>query len=1012
MSRSPSKVEQARPEERREVAVGPESALELEPKQQVGASAGSKVSVPDLKRESVLSRALEQLPARGLLLDPPAQPSQPPQLSPSSEPQAKPSQLSQMSGAQAKPSQLSQPSESPAQLSQPSEPQAQPSQLEQPSHPPAQPSQTEAQPSQPAERSVSPLPRLEVRRRRGPGPSASRCHTDCLEAPLSRAFGRLGWVVGAHPWIFLLLPMLLTAALGTGLFYLPVGKDEDLEEQYTPIGGPAKAERRFVQGHFTTNDSYRFSPSRISAEANFASVLVVSNSDTLLEQDIFEEVARLDKQVRSVRVQVNGSSSLYTDVCAKYKNMCVPSNPLLYAWQKDKALNLTAVTFPGYDHEGHPVYLTGFFGGNELGRKIGKNQVLEETKAMRLLYFLKTELPEDRLRSREWLTHFLDQFNKIKKNLDLKKTQVVHFTSLSRQLEFQATSRTVIPLFHLAYVLIILFAITSCFRFDCVRNKMWTATFGVISTFLAVVSGFGLLLHMGVPFVIIVANSPFLILGVGVDDMFIMISAWQKTNLVETIRERMSNVYSKVAVSITITTLTNVLAFYTGVMSSFRSVQYFCIYTGTTLLFCYFYNITCFGAFMALDGKREEVCLRWLKKSVTPDQKYSLLKKFCFPFGSFVDEDGTDVHPMNLFFRDYFGPFLTTTESKFFVVLIYILYISGSIYGCFQVQEGLDLRNLASDDSYITPYFNVEEQYFSDYGPRVMVVVTKSVNYWDEDVRQKLEKCIRNFENNDYIDRHLTEFWLNAYVQYLKGNGQDPNDKNAFINGISGFLQSFPGFKYDIKISPSNEIISSRGFIQTMHVSSSNNKKMMLAQIRSIAEKCEVPLIVYNHAFIYFDQYAAIVENTIRNVMVASAAMFIVSLLLIPHPMCSLWVTFAIASVIVGVTGFMAFWNVNLDSISMINLVICIGFSFDFSAHISYAFVSSTQPTVNEKSIEALYLLGYPVLQSAVSTIIGVCVLSAAKAYIFRTFFKIMFLVMVFGAAHGLIFIPVFLTFF
>lgn len=69
--------------------------------------------------------------------------------------------------------------------------------------------------------------------------------------------------------------------------------------------------------------------------------------------------------------------------------------------------------------------------------------------------------------------------------------------------------------------------------------------------------------------------------------------------------------------------------------------------------------------------------------------------------------------------------------------------------------------------------------------------------------------------------------------------------------------------------------------------------------------------------------------------------MFIVSLLFIPHPRCSLWVTFAIASVIVGVTGFMAFWNVNLDSISMVNLVTCIGFSFDFSAHISYAFFSS-----------------------------------------------------------------------
>lgn len=42
--------------------------------------------------------------------------------------------------------------------------------------------------------------------------------------------------------------------------------------------------------------------------------------------------------------------------------------------------------------------------------------------------------------------------------------QVVYFTSLSRQLEFEATSMTVIPLFHLAYLLIILFAVISCYR--------------------------------------------------------------------------------------------------------------------------------------------------------------------------------------------------------------------------------------------------------------------------------------------------------------------------------------------------------------------------------------------------------------------------------------------------------------------------------------------------------------------------------------------------------------------
>ena len=50
-------------------------------------------------------------------------------------------------------------------------------------------------------------------------------------------------------------------------------------------------------------------------------------------------------------------------------------------------------------------------------------------------------------------------------------------------------------------------------RMDSVRNKVWVAFIGVLSAGLAVLSSFGLLLYAGVPFVMTVANSPFLILG-------------------------------------------------------------------------------------------------------------------------------------------------------------------------------------------------------------------------------------------------------------------------------------------------------------------------------------------------------------------------------------------------------------------------------------------------------------------------------------------------------------------
>lgn len=264
-------------------------------------------------------------------------------------------------------------------------------------------------------------------------PPPRRCHTDCLEAPLSRCFQRFGAIVGANPWLFLLGPALLTASLGTGLIFLPKEK-ENLEEQYTPIGSPAKAERRFVQGHFSTNDTYRFSASRTSSETNFASILVVSLSDSLLEPETFKEVSRLDQAVQALKVvQENGTQILYQEVCAKYKTLCVPPNPLLYSWQQNSSLNLSDLTFPIHNTSTQLIYLAGFFGGNVLGQTTGRSQRLVESRAMRLLYYLKTEDPEDSEHSQAWLTHFLDHFNDMKSGLALEEIEVFWRLGFARE---------------------------------------------------------------------------------------------------------------------------------------------------------------------------------------------------------------------------------------------------------------------------------------------------------------------------------------------------------------------------------------------------------------------------------------------------------------------------------------------------------------------------------------------------------------------------------------------------
>ena len=66
---------------------------------------------------------------------------------------------------------------------------------------------------------------------------------------------------------------------------------------------------------------------------------------------------------------------------------------------------------------------------------------------------------------------------------------------------------------------------------------------------------------------------------------------------------------------------------------------------------------------------------------------------------------------------------------------------------------------------------------------------------------------------------------------------------------------------------------------------------------------------------------------------------------------------------------------------------------------------------VKERVKDSMYALGLPILQGAISTILGVIGLALAPSYIFLTFFKMVLLVIVLGALHGLILLPVLLSF-
>lgn len=161
----------------------------------------------------------------------------------------------------------------------------------------------------------------------------------------------------------------------------------------------------------------------------------------------------------------------------------------------------------------------------------------------------------------------------------------------------------------------------------------------------------------------------------------------------------------------------------------------------------------------------------------------------------------------------------------------------------------------------------------------------------------------------------------------------------------------------------------------------------------------------YMYPFLFFEQYKIIVREAILNLSLALIAVIIITALMLFDVRATVLVVLNVLMVDVDILGLMYFWGLTVDSVTIVNLVLAIGLSVDYSVHVAHAFVTSSG-TKQERAEKALVHMGTPVLHGATSTFIAILVLSGSKTYIFRVFFKQFFGICIFGAAHGLIFLP------
>jgi predicted RND superfamily exporter protein len=371
-------------------------------------------------------------------------------------------------------------------------------------------------------------------------------------------------------------------------------------------------------------------------------IFLAKHNASLLSKECLSEIVDLHKIITEIKY--------YNQQCfrANPNSTCASTNLLeIFDYQKKNLFDIsrqiqTALLNDTFLMSNGRRFQDNF---NQIFGKGSSNGSLDSSTALRIVYFMKEYSRGDEKRDGilEWENIFLDEVSSFAKNT----TCVNIFYSAERSLDDSVSESTTSDIKFFAMTFVIMGIFSGVINSRCGDGRFGHQLLGftsLLAIYFGITAALGFLMFIGVPFVNLVGVLPFLVVSIGIDDVFIILH-----ELNDMVRQNIPAMYmlsgtmARSGPTITMTTLTDLVAFAVSCRSIFPAIRFFCTYAAVTICSAFLMLVTFFVGCMWFDIKRVNAQRRdflnkfkrlkihstYLFGIFFTDQSFSIENQFC-----------------------------------------------------------------------------------------------------------------------------------------------------------------------------------------------------------------------------------------------------------------------------------------------------------------------------------------------------------------------------------------------